>query len=68
MEVLTLKQKFVGQRVLVKNIDTPFEKNTSIGGICTSIGYNPLLNVNQVVIGRTPLTINSFNQVSLQNA
>lgn len=65
MEALTLKQKFVGQKVKVINVETPFEKSTTIIGYCTGIGFNPLLKINQVVIGRTPFRVITFDQITI---
>lgn len=60
-----LNDTYLGKRVRVVKIDTPFDKNATMTGLCTFIGRNTLLNKMQVTIDRTPIFLDSYKQVSL---
>lgn len=61
-----LETKFLDKRIIVTGIETPFENNVTMSGICTRVGYNELLKRDQVCVGRTPLHIDSYDQIKLQ--
>lgn len=60
-----MKENFTGQKVIVRKVETPFDKNATVIGICTFFGTNEFLNKKQVTVGRMPIFINDFNQVQL---
>lgn len=51
----------VGEKVTIKILDRDesgkilTNKYTNITGICTFVGYNDILNVNQITINRMPI-------------
>lgn len=53
----------VGKKVIVTGVKTPFDRNARVVGICTFIGENEFLNKKQVTLERTPIFIDSFDQV-----
>ena len=56
-------ENLIGKRVTVTGVNTPFEKNVKVVGLCTFIGENKFLNKKQVTLERTPIFIENFNQV-----
>lgn len=60
-----LQTTYLGKKVQVINIETPFDKRATVVGACTFIGKNELLNKDQVTVDRMPIFLSNFNQVSL---
>jgi hypothetical protein len=60
-----LKDAFLGKKVRVINVETPFDKRATVCGVCTFIGRNILLKKDQVTVDRMPIFLKSFDQVSL---
>lgn len=60
-----LENKFLNQKVRVIGVETPFDKNVTMAGVCTFIGINEFLNKKQVTVSRCPIFLDNFDQVSL---
>lgn len=62
---MTKLNQFLNQRVRVIGVETPFEKNATIVGICSFVGINKFLNKKQITVSKCPIFLNDFNQISL---